>query len=74
MYDDHVYLKPPPGRTRIINAEHFDMLFTKKNEDELQQSQSNLTKGDQQSNAQQSALKMAGAASLVKGLGKNRVN
>ena len=37
MYDDHVYLKPPPGRTRIISAEHFEELFTKKDDDEVQQ-------------------------------------
>lgn len=51
MYDDHVYLKPPPGRTRIINAEHFEELFTKKDEDEAAQSQSNLNKGDAASTA-----------------------
>lgn len=33
MYDNHVYEKPPPTRTRIINQEHFDRLFMSK-EDE----------------------------------------
>ena len=35
MYDDHVYLKPPPSRTRIISSDHFEELFRTKSEDEL---------------------------------------
>ena len=35
MYDDHVFLKPPPSRTRIINNDHFEELFRTKSEDEM---------------------------------------
>ncbi len=36
MYDDHVYAKPPPGRQRVINDEHFNAIFRNKTEEELQ--------------------------------------
>lgn len=34
FYDDHVFTKPPPGRTRVIDQDHFDHIFRAKEDDE----------------------------------------
>jgi len=49
MYDDHVYVKPPPSRLRIINDEHFVTLFRNKTEEEMH-SGANVSKVEHTSN------------------------
>ena len=36
FYDDHVYEKMPPIRTRIVSEEHFNELFRTKTDEEEQ--------------------------------------
>ena len=45
IYDDHVYAKPPPGRQRIINDDHFNAIFRNKTEEDMQGS-SSVSKAD----------------------------
>ena len=69
MYDDHVYLKPPPSRTRIMNQEHFVDLFRAKTEDEQAGAASKA--GGEVDSSGYSTLRKTGAA-VIKGLGSNR--
>ena len=72
MYDDHVYLKPPPSRTRIMNQEHFVDLFRAKTEDEQANGAAGASKaGGEVDSSGYSTLRKTGAA-VIKGLGSNR--
>ena len=68
IYDDHVYWKPPPGRTRIISSEQFEELFRMKTEEEIMASQSQISKAEAESLNLGSTLRKTGAA-LMKGAG-----
>ena len=72
MFDDHVYNKPPPSRTRVVSQEHFESFFRSKPEEEMMNSDGTISKfGDLDSNAAKSTLGRAGAAS-IRGLASNR--
>jgi len=45
FFDDHVCLKQPPTRTRVINEDHFSELFRTKNEEDHQSQANMLTFG-----------------------------
>lgn len=64
MYDDHVYIKPPPTRLRIINDEHFSALFRTKTEEEMMHSGGNVSKIENTSNTAQSTVNKLGTAML----------
>lgn len=50
MFDDHVYIKPPPTRKRIINQEHFYSLFRAKSDEDMVHSAGAISKaGDAES-------------------------
>lgn len=64
MYDDHVFIKPPPSRLRIINDEHFSTIFRNKTEEEMH-SGGNVSKVENTSNTAQSMnMNKLGAAML----------